>query len=324
MATKLGSNNPFPSILLSESTATPTTPSTGYQRTFIRSSDHHFCRVTSSAGVEDLETITEAKLSLSDVTTFDTSTGRHGFAPKLVGDATKYLSSTGGWTVPSSTGSGTPGGSSFYTQYNDAGAFGGIAPSSSGYVLTSNGSTSAPSFQAPVSSGSLVLLEQHTASSSASLDFTTFISGTYDEYQIECVNVLAATNGANLVIRMGTGAGPSWDSSGVYQWSLAQWSQTGSGGSAGGNADTSIRIGNSLSNTATSTWNGSYKFLNPASTASHKFVTGHYVNVDSSPNFNAGVGGGKYGSTTAVTGVQFLMSSGNIASGTIRVYGLAK
>lgn len=42
-------------------------------------------------------------LSLTDVTTNDVSTSKHGFAPKAPNDATKYLDGTGAYSVPTST-----------------------------------------------------------------------------------------------------------------------------------------------------------------------------------------------------------------------------
>lgn len=50
----LGSNNPFPSILVQQST-TPASPSTGQHRLFVDSTSLHLSRVTSSGAVRDLE-----------------------------------------------------------------------------------------------------------------------------------------------------------------------------------------------------------------------------------------------------------------------------
>ena len=44
--------------------------------------------------------VTEAKQSLSDVTTHNVSTTKHGYAPKAPNDATQYLDGTGSWSVP--------------------------------------------------------------------------------------------------------------------------------------------------------------------------------------------------------------------------------
>ena len=48
-------------------------------------------------------TVTESKLSLSDVTTLNASTNKHGFAPKLPNDATKFYDGTGNFTTPGSS-----------------------------------------------------------------------------------------------------------------------------------------------------------------------------------------------------------------------------
>jgi hypothetical protein len=45
-------------------------------------------------------TVDESDISLYDVTTDNATTSRHGFLRKLLGDSTKYLDSTGAWTVP--------------------------------------------------------------------------------------------------------------------------------------------------------------------------------------------------------------------------------
>lgn len=47
-------------------------------------------------------TVTESNLSFSDISTANVSTSKHGLAPKLPNDATKFLNGTGGYTVPSS------------------------------------------------------------------------------------------------------------------------------------------------------------------------------------------------------------------------------
>jgi hypothetical protein len=51
---------------------------------------------------------TEAQLSFTDILTNDVSITKHGFAPRLPNDATKYLDGTGAWTSPPGTGGGVP------------------------------------------------------------------------------------------------------------------------------------------------------------------------------------------------------------------------
>lgn len=49
----------------------------------------------------DNDTVSEAQLSISDVTTKNASTSAHGFLPKLPNDATQFLNGVGSWVVPS-------------------------------------------------------------------------------------------------------------------------------------------------------------------------------------------------------------------------------
>lgn len=178
------------------------------------------------------------------------------------------------------------------------------------------------------SGGALVFLEAHTASASATLDFTSFISSTYDEYVFEIVSLIAATNTVNFIMRMGTGAGPTYDSGANYSFDdfIYRSGGTATGGAAG---QTSIAI----NYTGTAVNNGTaaqagvfaaFRLFDPQSTALYKIVDGRTAYFDSG-GFRVGViFRGAYESTTAVTAVRFLFSSGNITSGTIRVYGVAK
>ena len=198
------------------------------------------------------------------------------------------------------------------------------------FAVTSNTLTIHGSAGGGGSSGGLVLLEQHTASSSATLDFTTFISATYDEYQIEFVNVLPATNDVGFRMRMGTGGGPTFDTGNNYGWDCFVMRAGGSaaGGAEGGvafiqlNWDSSATFG--VANTAN--WGGvtgHLRLFDPSSSI-YKTIIGQTRNYDSEPFRLMNFISGSYESTTAVTAVQFYMSSGNIASGTIRAYGIAK
>lgn len=56
-----------------------------------------------SATVPAFSAVIEADLSLTDNVTANVATTKHGFAPKLPNDATKYLDGTGAYTTPSGT-----------------------------------------------------------------------------------------------------------------------------------------------------------------------------------------------------------------------------
>jgi hypothetical protein len=175
------------------------------------------------------------------------------------------------------------------------------------------------------SGGSLVLLEQHTASTSATLDFTTFISSTYDEYMFEAVNIIAATTNVNLLMQMGTGGGPTWDAGTNYGFAGWRWAPAGSAfaGASSGLTGIGLDASGGIKNDALVGIGGTWRLFDPQS-ALYKRVVGQSGYTDNGGTIIGATVTGFYVVTTAVTGIRFLMSSGNIASGTIRVYGVAK
>jgi hypothetical protein len=177
------------------------------------------------------------------------------------------------------------------------------------------------------SAGALVLLEQHTASASSSLDFTTFISATYDTYLIKGVEIIAATSTANLLLRVGTGGGPTYDAGNNYEWAATGRDTNGTAYADSGSVLASIRIFKSMSTTAGYGF-GTFSLTASGlqSTAIRKVFHGTAEWVDTvGPNANYVMLGGSWDTTgTAATALRFVMSSGNITSGTIRIYGVAK
>lgn len=171
-------------------------------------------------------------------------------------------------------------------------------------------------------SGALVLLEQHTAASSASLDFTSFISSAHDEYLIELINVIPATNGADLRFRVSTDSGVSFDSSANYYYGIWGTPNSGAAAAVQGNSATSAAVFTSLSNTREGV-SGTMRLFNPLGSGLHRSWILSVVAWQAGAVYG-GSGMGLWNLTTPVDACQFLYSSGNIASGTIRAYGVAK
>lgn len=177
----------------------------------------------------------------------------------------------------------------------------------------------------PGGGGALVFLEAHTASASSSLDFTTFISSTYDTYVFKFVSIIPATSTSILWMRMGTGGGPTYDAGTAYGTQLFRHSFNASAISGADSGANQIVLTTAWLSTGVHPITGSLELYDPQSAALHKFVSGKFVYPDSTlSNMAVSEMGGEYNSTTAVTAVRFLMSSGNITSGTIRVYGMTK
>ena len=70
---------------------------------------------------------------------------------------------------------------------------------------------------------------------------------------------------------------------------------------------------------------GTFRLYSPLSAAAYKFLRGQVVQFFSSENNLAAADiAGVYKSTSPVDAFQILFSSGNIASGIVRVYGVAR
>lgn len=175
------------------------------------------------------------------------------------------------------------------------------------------------------SSGALIFLEAHTASSSASLSFTSFISSTYDDYLIELVNIIPATNNVSLKLNLSSNGGSSYDTSSNYYSAVGYILNSGTaGGATTGNPTTSFILGDGLSNSSSRGVQGTLHLLSPGSTALDKPLFGHLQYTNQANVVGATYSGLLTVAATAYNAAQFAMSSGNIASGTIRIYGLTK
>jgi hypothetical protein len=174
--------------------------------------------------------------------------------------------------------------------------------------------------------GGLVLLEQHTASASAELDFTVCITSAYDNYLLEFVNVLPASNGVDLDLQVSSNGGSTYDSTSHYSW--ASYGFISAGSSVHGNvSDSKFCLtggGSEASNSATFAGIcGSYQMFNPLGGVA-TLIRGETVYYDTTGYCLVVTGGGFYYVAAAINAFRILFSSGNIASGTVRVYGLAK
>ena len=178
----------------------------------------------------------------------------------------------------------------------------------------------------PVVSAGWVYLDSKTASTSATLDFTSFIDSTYDEYVFEIVDLLPATDGVQIYIRTSANAGSSWDSGGTdYTYVVA--SQVGAAATALSSAGAAqIIMAEQISNTTSRGGVvGQVRLYNPSGTASHKRFVFHMANPQNGTTASiSSTGQGARAATAAINGVRFLSSSGNITSGTIRMYGVRK
>jgi hypothetical protein len=177
--------------------------------------------------------------------------------------------------------------------------------------------------------GSSVVLATATASGSATLD----ISGVFDDalfarYELEILSLVPASSDVGLALRIGTGAGPTWQAGGSAYETNASW-QTNSvsvflGGAGSGLFLTATGSTNAVGNQSGSSVSGVIELANPSSAIVPLFnFRMRYLR----PTGNGGaavLGGGFYGTSGAITGLRLLFSSGNITSGSVRLIGYRK
>lgn len=170
--------------------------------------------------------------------------------------------------------------------------------------------------------GPLPCLESHTASNSASLDFTACIGSSYDAYKIIFTSIIPATNDAKIGFRFNTGSG--FDSGSNYSWE-AFYLGNASSGPNGSTSDTALNVTNDITNANSyQSLTGEYTLFNPQSATLDKSVLG-FTNAPFTGQAHNASGwwvSGYYKIATAVTQFQILASAGNITSGTVRCYGI--
>lgn len=190
----------------------------------------------------------------------------------------------------------------------------------SGQVLTSNGSAALPTFQTGGGTGVTVLLGTATASASANLAFTGIFSSSYNSYLFLFTDVLPATNAQGLQALLGTGGGPTYITAN-YNWGQLAFHGGSQVAGAGSTSDSSAGISptTGISNT-TYGYSGLMVLNGPNGSSNVAMASGSVVYFDGTYPANMSV---SWLQPAAIfTAIKFQMTSGNITSGRIEVYGI--
>ena len=165
------------------------------------------------------------------------------------------------------------------------------------------------------------LLSVVTASNSATVDVETTFDSTYDKYVIEVDGLTVQTDDTDLYCRLKIGG--SYLATNQYNYHSLRLAVTVTPVSA----EDKIVLVTDLSNQATASAHMRMTLANPSSTAFSKNVHYDGVITDGPGNIAChfvGGGGTISSANQALTGVRFLMSSGNIVAGSFKLYGLRK
>ena len=198
-------------------------------------------------------------------------------------------------------------------------------------VKYNNNSISSVTALDSIASGDINLITTNTISSGvSSSSFTSNIDSTYDTYLFKFINIHPATDNVNLTVNFRDG-GSDFDATKTTSYFHAYHDEADSGTSVGENTSNDIAqgtgyqmIGHIPGNDNDQSVSGTLYLFSPASTT---FVKHFISNFNSYTYHNYSLNtyvGGYCNVTAAIDGVDFKMSSGNIDSGVIKMYGITK
>ena len=193
--------------------------------------------------------------------------------------------------------------------------------------------TEITAFPSAVALGGLVLLETKTASSDSTIDFTSNIDSTYKEYIFTFTDIHPQTNRAIFQFQADTGTNTSYNITTTAAYFAAYHKEDGTGAALGYNethddvqSTSFLNLTVQSSDDNDSCASGILHVFEPSSAT---FVKQFYSRVSHSYEESGGDNyawdnykGGYFNTTTALTRFQFKYSTGNIDSGTFKLYGV--
>jgi len=174
---------------------------------------------------------------------------------------------------------------------------------------------------APASTSGLVLISTASASGVAAIDFTG-IDSTYDEYMVEILSAIPASAAVTLQMLASSDNGASFSGGGTaYKWAMQGYGTNGSGLANSSDGSNLILLSNAINGGSGASF--SIRIVRPSVAQPCDFFWTGCGNVTSN-YLHAYQGAGRHNASVAVNAIRFYFSSGNIASGLFKLYGLRK
>ena len=177
--------------------------------------------------------------------------------------------------------------------------------------------------------GSLTHIATQTASSSASVSFTSGIDSTYKEYIFYFVNIHPATDTANFTFQTSTNTGSSYGVTATTTFFAAIHTEDDSSASVAyyssldsAQSTSFIDLGGDTNNDNDGSLSGTMHLFNPSNTTFVKHFTARSSVYNHNPMSVDAFVSGYFNTTSAIDAVQFKFDSGNIDSGQILLFGL--
>ena len=180
-----------------------------------------------------------------------------------------------------------------------------------------------------VSGGSLNLISTETASSNSAVSFTSGIDSTYKEYIFKFINIHPAS-AAVFTFNGSADSGSNYNVTKTTTHFRAYHNEGGSdtaltydSGSDLAQSTDFQNLGHAIKTDADASGAGYLHLFEPSSTTFVKhFIAQFSVLQNSDYNMNSYIAG-YFNSTSAIDAIQFKMSTGNIDSGVIKLYGVS-
>jgi hypothetical protein len=196
-------------------------------------------------------------------------------------------------------------------------------------IKYNDNSISAITTAGQLASGGMVLISEQTASSSSTVDFTSGIDSTYPIYKFEFINIHPATDDVDLTFQVDTGTNTNYNQTITSTTFQVYQPEDGSSNTLEYKTNRDQAQGTAfqplcqdIGNANDESMSGYLQIFNPSSSTFVKHFIGLGTNVYSGDASIQIYSAGYINTTTAITRVRFKMDSGNIDSGTIKLYGI--
>ncbi len=181
-----------------------------------------------------------------------------------------------------------------------------------------------------ISGGGMTLISEQTASGSSTISFTSGIDDTYDSYVFKFYNIHPATDDVDFKFQGSIDGGSNYNVSITSTWFEAYHDEGDTGTSLAYNTSrdqangTSLQfINNKLGNDNDQSSCGELIIFAPSNTTFVKHFLIKTIRI-SENNFQAQqYCAGYFNTQSAINAIVFQMSSGNIDSGVIKLYGVS-
>ena len=199
-------------------------------------------------------------------------------------------------------------------------------------VKYNNNSISAITTAGQLASGSMVLIKEQTASSSSTISFVdgsggVVLDSTYPIYKFSFINIHPANDNILFNFQGSTDSGSNYNTSMTTTFFDAYHAESGSPSAlryitsldqGNGTSFQTISVAFSGNDEASS---GELYLFNPSSTTFVKHFFSRIESTETSYSKDQYCAG-YFNTTSAIDAIQFKMSSGNIDSGTFKLYGI--